>query len=265
MNGREIANRSRVLEPSRKFHRDPLLAPRRRQRGGRSALRVSRISQLPTAFRWRYKNQSRFCSRVRTRVQSLNSLVTSGCNIEPLNSRRTLAPPRSRPPRTRILAAVAATALLGCGASAVTAPASPASTKGSGPDVAQTPTTHSSPLPARRGSKTGKTAPLPWLNSRTVASAVRPHRTAFNSCHRLAANSLTDATGEVTVGWLVHPSGDIHEAKVNRSTFAMPEVGECVLAVARQVEFPPSRATSEISWTVRFRGELPHRMATAAR
>lgn len=109
--------------------------------------------------------------------------------------------------------------------------------------------------------KAVQAAATAWLDSRAVANAVRPHHGAFNTCHRLAASSALNEQGEVTVGWLVQPSGIIEETRVARSTFSNSDVSDCVLSVAMRVKFPASRSPAEVSWTVRFRGSVDGRLA----
>ena len=107
-----------------------------------------------------------------------------------------------------------------------------------------------------RGSSTsGSKRRVDWLDAGAVATAVRPHRPAFGSCQRLAAGASSEGLGAITVGWLVETNGDILRTKVQRSSFDGGPIEDCVLSVARKVEFPASRATTEIAWTVRFRSD----------
>ena len=107
------------------------------------------------------------------------------------------------------------------------------------------------------------TSKAPWLDARAVARAVRPHHGAFRSCRRLASESADAASGTVTVGWLVDSAGTIEDARVSHSTFSSLDLSNCVLAVARKVEFPVSRAAAEVSWTVRFADSTSVRLASA--
>ncbi len=104
---------------------------------------------------------------------------------------------------------------------------------------------------------------LPWLSPNHVAAAVRQQEPAFVACQEFN-NDPSARNGAVTVGWLVDPDGSVTEVTLGRSTFASDLVNQCVLSVARQVTFPASASSAQVSWTIRLRGSERGPFAEAA-
>jgi hypothetical protein len=107
-------------------------------------------------------------------------------------------------------------------------------------------------------------AALPWLTPNHVGAAVRAHQADFGACQALANSDAERREGAVTVGWLVESSGSVSNVTMAASTFVEALVNDCVLSVARRVTFPRSAAQTEVSWTVRLRGEASRALAETA-
>ena len=95
---------------------------------------------------------------------------------------------------------------------------------------------------------------LSWLSPSHVGAAVRAHHGDFQACQALGDLESGREDGAITVGWLVRPDGSVNEVTVGPTTFRSARINACVLDVAKQVTFPPSAATTNVSWTVKFRG-----------
>jgi hypothetical protein len=93
---------------------------------------------------------------------------------------------------------------------------------------------------------------------------VRAHQADFGACQALANSEAERRDGAVTVGWLVESSGSVSQVTLGPSTFEEALVNDCVLSVARRVTFPASAAETQVSWTVRLRGEAGGALAETA-
>ena len=128
------------------------------------------------------------------------------------------------------------------------------------PAHAETPVAVAAPSPARPAVERASThvAPhdeeLPWLSPSHVGAAVRAHHGDFQACQALGDLESSREDGAITVGWLVRPDGGVKDVTVGPTTFRSARINACVLDVAKQVTFPPSAATTNVSWTVKFRG-----------
>jgi outer membrane biosynthesis protein TonB len=127
---------------------------------------------------------------------------------------------------------------------------------GAGSD-APAPHTDATRLTSVAGTKTSSTRSRPSkgrLSVSRVGAAVRAHQDDFYACQALAGLESLRQDGAVKVGWLVNEDGSVEKVRVGASTFKSAKVNDCVLSVARNIHFPASAASTEISWTVEFRG-----------
>ncbi len=92
------------------------------------------------------------------------------------------------------------------------------------------------------------------LEPAQISAVVRAGYLAFGGCQALDAEAQS-RDGVVTVDWIVRPDGTVNEVSVIASSFASPQVDDCVADVARGLKFPEADATTRVAWKVRFQAQ----------
>lgn len=146
----------------------------------------------------------------------------------------------------RFASLVVLTSALACGGT------SPAPTTPQAPEPAASVTDPGSPsttseLPGDAGAgteleQTGGPTGEPGRRREDIQAVVQAKRDQARACYDSAQKATPSLEGDITIAWVIDPSGAITEPKVepSKTTIQDAKLGECIIGVIKTLKFPAS-------------------------
>lgn len=94
--------------------------------------------------------------------------------------------------------------------------------------------------------------PVVGIDSSRVRTIVLGNFDAFRGCHTLEYGGGQMVAGKLVLEWEINPDGSVDTAYVSDSSFDNEHLDQCVISVMKNISFPKSSGSTEVSWTFRF-------------
>jgi hypothetical protein len=108
--------------------------------------------------------------------------------------------------------------------------------------VAQAPAPAPAPASSAGGQAGGSAGGADTRSTDVIQALVKAHRSETRACYEKAREQIPGLQGDVTITFVLKPSGKLKHAELNeaRSTIREATLASCLIDVISAIEFPPS-------------------------
>ena len=92
------------------------------------------------------------------------------------------------------------------------------------------------------------------IDRSATLQALRKNQSKIQKCYKMALNKKSSLQGDLSMQWLISPSGRGRKAKAVNNQTGSSFLSNCVAGVLEEIDFPkpPSGQTPKIRFTFRF-------------